>query len=150
MYNAYTSRQKKLMQSAQMSQRSRQTLAADAEKLYAAHQLWLRHNDSLRYMHISLRADTMLIFNCRAGHTDSVLHEAVYRYMNALGEGHHEDCLRAFLRLRVRDLGGLLPQVAELVRRSSSEMGGKQVETIPQANQIALVGQLRHTRRAIY
>ncbi|EIW51716.1 uncharacterized protein TRAVEDRAFT_136690 [Trametes versicolor FP-101664 SS1] len=104
-----------------MSQRSRQTLAADAEKLYAAHQLWLRHNDSLR-----------------AGHTDNVLHEAVYRYMNALGEGHHEDCLRAFLRLRVRDLGGLLPQVAELVRRSSSEMGGKTAETIPQANQIAL------------
>lgn len=133
-----------------MSQRSRQTLAADAEKLYAAHQLWLRHNDSLRYAFVCLHADEILSLMCRAGHTDNVLHEAVYRYMNALGEGHHEDCLRAFLRLRVRDLGGLLPQVAELVRRSSSEMGGKSAETIPQANQITLVGQLRHTRRAIY
>ncbi|KAH9856929.1 Non-repetitive/WGA-negative nucleoporin C-terminal-domain-containing protein [Lenzites betulinus] len=104
-----------------MSQRSRQTLAADAEKLYSADQLWLRHNDSLR-----------------SGNTDDVLHEAVYRYMNALGEGHHEDCLRAFLRLRVRDLGGLLPQAVELVRRSSSQMGGKSTETIPQANQIVL------------
>ncbi|KAI0831351.1 hypothetical protein BC628DRAFT_1311430 [Trametes gibbosa] len=104
-----------------MSQRSRQTLAADAEKLYAADQLWLRHNDSLR-----------------SGNTDDILHEAVYRYMNALGEGHHEDCLRAFLRLRVRDLGGLLPQAAELVRRSSSQMGGKLAETVPQANQIVL------------
>ncbi|KAI0636924.1 Non-repetitive/WGA-negative nucleoporin C-terminal-domain-containing protein [Trametes polyzona] len=104
-----------------MSQRSRQTLAADAEKLYAAHQLWLRHNDALR-----------------AGHSDRVLYEAVYRYMSTLGEGHHEDCLRAFLRLRVRDLGGLLPQVAELVRRSSSELGGKLTEAIPQANQIVL------------
>lgn len=28
-----------------MSQRSRQTLATDAEKLYAAHQLWLRQNE---------------------------------------------------------------------------------------------------------
>ena len=34
----------------QMSQRSRQTLATDAEKLYAAHQLWLRHNESLQFV----------------------------------------------------------------------------------------------------
>ncbi|KAI0374941.1 hypothetical protein BV20DRAFT_934524 [Pilatotrama ljubarskyi] len=115
-----------------MSQRSRQTLAADAEKLYAAHQLWLRHNESLR-----------------AGHTDDVLYEAVYRYMNDVGEGHHEDCLRAFLRLRVRDLGGLLPHVAELVRRSSSEMNGKPTETVPQANQVVLtILQSAHSYRA--
>ncbi|KAI0670336.1 Non-repetitive/WGA-negative nucleoporin C-terminal-domain-containing protein [Trametes maxima] len=106
---------------AKMSQRSRQTLAADAEKLYAAHQLWLRHNDTLR-----------------AGHSDSVLHEAVYRYMSALGEGHYEDCLRAFLRLQVRDLGALLPHVAEIVHRSSSEMTNKFATTIPQANRIVL------------
>ncbi|CDO69523.1 hypothetical protein BN946_scf184785.g28 [Trametes cinnabarina] len=104
-----------------MSQRSRQILASDAEKLYAAHQLWLRHNDALR-----------------AGHADEVLHGAVYRYMNEIGEGHHEDCLRAFLRLRVRDLGGLLPHVAELVRRSRSEMNDKSGQVIPQANQIVL------------
>ncbi|KAI0331109.1 hypothetical protein GY45DRAFT_1322812 [Cubamyces sp. BRFM 1775] len=104
-----------------MSQRCRQTLAADAEKLYAAHQLWLRHNDALR-----------------AGISDDVLHQAVYRYMNEIGEGHHEDSLRAFLRLRVRDLGGLLPHVAELVRRSLSEMTGRSTQVIPQANQIVL------------
>lgn len=33
--------------SIQMSQRSRQKLATDAETLYAAHQLWLRHNEIL-------------------------------------------------------------------------------------------------------
>lgn len=33
-----------------MSQRSRQKLATDAEKLYAAHQLWLRHNEVLAYV----------------------------------------------------------------------------------------------------
>ncbi|KAI0780884.1 Non-repetitive/WGA-negative nucleoporin C-terminal-domain-containing protein [Trametes elegans] len=104
-----------------ISQQSRQNLAADAEKLYAAHQLWLRHNDSLR-----------------AGQNDEVLHEAVYRYMNALGEGHHEDSLRAFLRLRVKDLGGLLPHVVESVRRSSSEMAGNSARVIPQANQVVL------------
>ncbi|KAJ8487889.1 hypothetical protein ONZ51_g3889 [Trametes cubensis] len=89
-----------------MSQRCRQTLAADAEKL--------------------------------AGLPDDVLHQAVYRYMNDIGEGHHEDSLRAFLRLRVRDLGGLLPHVAELVRRSLSEMTGRSTQVIPQANQIVL------------
>lgn len=59
--------------------------------------------------------------------------------MSAIGEGHHEDCLRAFLRLRVRDLGGLLPQVAELVRQSASTLTEKSTKLIPQANQIALV-----------
>lgn len=59
--------------------------------------------------------------------------------MNAVGEGHHEDCLRAFLRLRVRDLGGLLPQLAELVRQSISTLDGKSAKVIPQANQVVLV-----------
>ncbi|KAL7283436.1 hypothetical protein ACG7TL_002866 [Trametes sanguinea] len=115
-----------------MSQRSRQTLASDAEKLYAAHQLWLRHNEALR-----------------AGQADEVLHGAVYRYMNEIGEGHHEDCLRAFLRLRVRDLGGLLPHVAELVRRSRSEMSGKAASVTPQANRIVLtILESAHSYRA--
>lgn len=59
--------------------------------------------------------------------------------MNAIGEGYHEDGFRAFLRLRVRDMGGLLPHVAELVRVSSSNMDGKAPEVIPQANHIVLV-----------
>ena len=32
-----------------MSQRSRQRLATDAEKLYAAQQLWLRLNETILY-----------------------------------------------------------------------------------------------------
>lgn len=38
------------MFSLQMSQRSRQYLATDAEKLYAAHQLWLSHTRMLSYV----------------------------------------------------------------------------------------------------
>ena len=34
----------------QMSQRSRQRLATDAEKLYAAQQLWLRLNETILYV----------------------------------------------------------------------------------------------------
>ena len=59
--------------------------------------------------------------------------------MTAIGEGYHEDGIRAFLRLRVRDLGGLLPHIAELVRVSASSMNGNSSEVIPQANQIILV-----------
>ena len=59
--------------------------------------------------------------------------------MTAIGEGYHEDGIRAFLRLRVRDLGGLLPHIAELVRVSASSMNGNPSEVIPQANQIILV-----------
>ncbi|PSR74094.1 hypothetical protein PHLCEN_2v10050 [Hermanssonia centrifuga] len=104
-----------------MSQRCRQRLATDAEKLYAAHQLWLRHNDSLA-----------------AGHKHSVLTEAVYILMNEAGEGHHEDLMRAFFRLRVQDIGALLPHVLEIVRRSSYEITHSLTDTIPQANEIIL------------
>jgi nuclear pore complex protein Nup133 len=38
-----------------MSQRSRQRLAANAEKLYAAHQLWLMHNEFLAYVSLTSR-----------------------------------------------------------------------------------------------
>ncbi|EJF65900.1 hypothetical protein DICSQDRAFT_49916 [Dichomitus squalens LYAD-421 SS1] len=104
-----------------MSQRSRQTLATDAEKLYAAHQLWQRHNEIRR-----------------SGHARDLLYDAVYHYMSSIGEGHHEDSLRAFLRLRVRDLGSLLPHVDELVHRASSTLNGNSAEVIDQANQIVL------------
>lgn len=77
--------------------------------------------------------------SCRSGRSRSLLQEAVERYMNAIGEGHHEDCLRAFLRLHVRDLGGLLPQLAELVRQSVSTLHENSAKVIPQANQVVLV-----------
>ncbi|KAI0807541.1 hypothetical protein C8Q74DRAFT_1213431 [Fomes fomentarius] len=104
-----------------MSQRSRQKLAIDAEKLYAAHQLWIRHNELLH-----------------AGQNQRTLQRAVHHYMNAIGEGHHEDGIRAFLRLRVGDLGGLFPHVAELVHVSAADMSGRSTEVIPQANQTVL------------
>lgn len=75
----------------------------------------------------------------RGGQTHNTLYQSVYYYMKSIGEGHHEDCLRAFLRLRIRDLGGLLPHVAELVRRSTSNANSNLVEVIPQANIIVMV-----------
>ncbi|KAH9946079.1 uncharacterized protein BXZ73DRAFT_86275 [Epithele typhae] len=104
-----------------MSQASRQKLAADAEKLYAAHQLWLRHGDMLR-----------------GSHSHGILHQAVYVYMQVMGEGHHEDCLRAFLRLRTRNLAGLLPHVLELVRESTTNVHSNSSEALSQGNMITL------------
>ena len=122
-----------------MSQRSRQTLAIDAEKLYAAHQLWVRHNELLQFVSYLSGGSPILTKMTSAGQSQRTLQRAVHHYMNAIGEGHHEDGIRAFLRTRVRDLGGLFPHVAELVRISGSDMTGKSAEVIPQANQIVLV-----------
>jgi nuclear pore complex protein Nup133 len=67
------------------------------------------------------------------------LAEAVFIFMDANGEGHHEDFMRAFFRLKVRDLGALLPHVAEVLERSQHEVTHSRSETIPQANDILLV-----------
>lgn len=104
-----------------MSQRSRQRLATDAEKLFAASQLWQRHNEILE-----------------SGHSHNVLTEAVYSYMHDAGESHHEDYMRAFFRSKVQDIGALLPRVHDIVRRSSYEVTQSLQENLPQANDIVL------------
>ncbi|KAJ3533367.1 hypothetical protein NM688_g7291 [Phlebia brevispora] len=104
-----------------MSQRSRQRLATDAEKLYAAHQLWLRHNESLT-----------------SGRTHSVLSEAVFVYMHSVEEGYHEDLMRAFFRLKVQELSALLPHVMNIIRRSTHEITQSLTDNVPQANNIVL------------
>lgn len=130
----------------QMSQSSRQTLATDAEKLYAAHQLWLRHNESLQFVQNPSELTFTELNNVySAGQNQRTLQKAVHHYMTAIGEDHHEDGIRAFLRMRVRDLGGLIPHVAELVRVSASDMNGRIAEVIPQANQIVMVRSHAHT-----
>ncbi|KAI0957243.1 hypothetical protein AcW1_005700 [Taiwanofungus camphoratus] len=104
-----------------MSQRSRQRLATDAEKLYAAYQLWVRHGDFLG-----------------ASHATSILNEAVYAYMNKVGESHHEDCVRAFFRLRIEDLGNLLPHVLEVVRQCVYENSRTLTNNVVEANRVVL------------
>ncbi|KDQ60778.1 hypothetical protein JAAARDRAFT_190924 [Jaapia argillacea MUCL 33604] len=104
-----------------VSQRSRQRLVMDAEKLYAAHQLWLRHNEFLS-----------------TGQSHSILNEAVYTYMNEVDEGHHEDFMRAFFRLKVADLGRLMSHVMNITRRSSYEMNRRLSDALPEANRVVL------------
>jgi nuclear pore complex protein Nup133 len=75
----------------------------------------------------------------RDGHVDSVLNEAVYAYMNDVGEGHHEDFMRAFFRLRVRDIGDLLPRVVDIITQTTRDASRSISTMLPEANEIILV-----------
>jgi nuclear pore complex protein Nup133 len=121
-----------------MSQRSRQRLATDAEKLYAAQQLWLRLNETILYVKHFIR-DAVSYNPCRQGRPYDILSEAVYGYMNQVGEGHHDDLMRAFFRLRVADIGRLLPHVRDGTRRLAREAPAKQPDILSEANRIILV-----------
>ncbi|KAI0065375.1 hypothetical protein BV25DRAFT_1880143 [Artomyces pyxidatus] len=104
-----------------IAQRSRQLLATDAEKLYAAQQLWLRLNEFLSQ-----------------GHSYSVLNEAVYSYMEQVGEGHHEDFMRAFFRLRISELGKLLTHIRDATRKSLLQMPANTGTILKEANNVTL------------
>jgi len=124
-----------------MSQSSRQRLAADAEKLYACHQLWVCHNAFLEYVPISCHVlDPRLIDMWHSsGATHSVLNEAIFAYMNEVAEGHHDDIVRAFFRYRVGDIGNLFSHVMEITRKSAYELGRSLSVALPEANRIVLV-----------
>ncbi|KAK7014839.1 methyltransferase type 11 [Favolaschia claudopus] len=101
-----------------MSQRSRQQLATDAEKLYAAYQLWAQHNEVLT--------------------PESVLNEVVEFHMDRVRETQHEDIVRAFFRLRVGDIGLLLSQVTEVTARLAQSSSRDLVELLPEAGRVIL------------
>ena len=80
---------------------------------------------------------TLLPF--RSGHSHNVLTEAVYSYMQDAGEGHHEDYMRAFFRLKAQDLGAILPRINDIIKRSSHEVTQSLSTNLPQANDAVLV-----------
>ncbi|KIJ69004.1 hypothetical protein HYDPIDRAFT_172503 [Hydnomerulius pinastri MD-312] len=108
-----------------MSQRSRQRLATDAEKLYACHQLWIRLNE-----HIDSGATHSLI-------TDSIhAFTATHASTTSTPSSHHEspstpeqtptqDVVRDFFKYRVSDVGRLLVFMVDyLGRLGGSGLGG--------------------------
>lgn len=107
---------------AKMSQRSRQRLATDAEKLYACHQLWLKMNEHLD-----------------AGASHSLVTDAIHAFTAAhplLHPSASHDVVRDFFRYRVAEIGRLVPFMVERVERTGEgamkEVGGA-VVTILQA-----------------
>ena len=59
--------------------------------------------------------------------------------MDGVGEGHHEDVVRAFFRYRAGDIENLLPHVVEVTRKSAYELGRSLAASLPEANRIVLV-----------
>ncbi|KAG6814378.1 hypothetical protein H0H92_010964 [Tricholoma furcatifolium] len=104
-----------------ISQQCRQKLATDAEKLFACFQLWTRHNELLA-----------------TNPTHSILNDAVHAYMQEINQGHHEDVIRAFFRLRVADIGRLIRKVAEAATHAARITQRDIIEFLPEANRIIL------------
>jgi nuclear pore complex protein Nup133 len=69
------------------------------------------------------------------------LTEAVYAYMEEIGEGHHDDFMRAFFRLRVQDIGEITQCILSILNKvkekapSQSALG----PTLAEANRSVLV-----------
>lgn len=59
--------------------------------------------------------------------------------MNEVNEGYHEDLMRAFFRLKVEDIGKIIPKVLDIVRQASYDMNRGVLDVIPEANLIVLV-----------
>lgn len=103
-----------------MSQRSRQQLAVDAEKLYACDQLWREHNNFLSVLP-----------------THSVLQDTVYTHMSSLNQDDHEDIMRAFFRNHVGNIDKLLRIIPEIAKHAA-EQSGRELEVLSEANRVIL------------
>ncbi|KAG2020222.1 methyltransferase type 11 [Coprinopsis cinerea AmutBmut pab1-1] len=104
-----------------MSQRSRQRLAIDAEKLFAALQLWIQYNELLA-----------------TNPTFTVLNDAVHSYMADAGEMQHEDVMRAFFRYKVADLGNLIRKIFSIITLSASQTNRDVALLLPEGNRIVI------------
>ncbi|KAJ3847514.1 hypothetical protein EV368DRAFT_76646 [Lentinula lateritia] len=104
-----------------MSQRCRQKLATDAEKLDASFDLWAIHNNLLA-----------------TGPTHSVLNDAVYAYMNEHETNYHEDFMRAFFKFHLNDLGLVMEQIPDVCLNAAQQTGRNIGELLPEANRILL------------
>ena len=132
-----------------MSQRSRQKLAMDAEKLYASHQLWLQYNELLAFVSLNPLIFPVLMTGHRALPKHSVLNDCVHAYMADVADGPHEDVMRAFFRLRVSDVGSLLKKILDIVTRSSKQAGRDVSQLLAEANSILVVRYLQPDRKSV-
>ena len=67
--------------------------------------------------------------------------EAIYAYMRDIGEGHHDDFMRAFFRLRVQDIGEISSWILPILNRVKAEAPSPPAlgPTLAEANKIVLV-----------
>ena len=72
----------------------------------------------------------------------SVLKDAVVSYMEEIGDGPHEDVMRAFFRYHVADIAKLLKKVLEVVHASSMATSSTFPLILSEANRVVLVSSL--------
>lgn len=68
----------------------------------------------------------------------SVLNDAAHEHMAEIGEGGHEDVLRAFFRFRVADIGRLIKKVKDTATAAARNTGRNIVDFLPEANRIVI------------
>ncbi|KAG5342787.1 hypothetical protein C0989_008737 [Termitomyces sp. Mn162] len=108
-----------------ISQQCRQKLATDAEKLFAVCVFATPNPQSNQSF-------------ARTSPAHSILNDAVHAYMQEINEGHHEDVIRAFFRLRVVDIGRLVGKVGEAATQAARLTQRDIIEFLPEANRIVL------------
>ena len=69
----------------------------------------------------------------------SVLKEAVVKYMEEIGENTQEDVMRVFFRSRVTDIGKLLSKVSDMVVAISKSSTGNMNSLLSEANSVIVV-----------
>ncbi|KDQ07351.1 hypothetical protein BOTBODRAFT_192479 [Botryobasidium botryosum FD-172 SS1] len=112
----------------QLSQTSRQRLAHDAEKLFAANNLWAYHN--------KYPVDVL----SQRGQSRNLLVAAIERYMHKTGEAIGGDFVRLFFKTKINDIGALCEEIYQIVQGASSPYEQSQDWTIivPEASRIVL------------
>ncbi len=59
--------------------------------------------------------------------------------MSDIQEGHHEDVIRTFFRIRIADIGILIQRIPDITLKLAQATGGNTGEFIAEANRIVLV-----------
>lgn len=77
----------------------------------------------------------------RTAASRSVLKDAVISYMEEIGDGPHEDVMRAFFRYHVADIAKLLKKVLDVVH-TSMEASSTFPPILSEANRVVLVSSL--------
>ncbi|KZT42039.1 hypothetical protein SISSUDRAFT_1125969 [Sistotremastrum suecicum HHB10207 ss-3] len=105
-----------------LSQDCRLTLASDAEKMFAAEQLWLWHNS-----HRTQERQR------------SVLVDAILLRMREVPHREDADLVRDFFRYRVGDLPELLNHLVAIVKSTDGEDLEEQSQVVADANDVASI-----------
>ena len=100
---------------------------------------------SLVSLHFSHSTAFSKLNSYRTTDSRSVLKDAVVSFMEEIGDGPHQDVMRAFFRYHVTDIAKLLKKVLDIVHASSMAANNTLPHILPEANRVVLVSSLSLT-----